>query len=161
MGMMVKYREDQVFRDVVRQMIGLSFLPVDKVLTTLIEISNGHFDEQTVQFIEYFMVQWIVRTRPEMWNVKGRVHRTNNDLESWHNRLNLDVGKSKNVFFIIQTLINDHIDCSVLEHQFGTGSVVCSGKRKNAEKNQTIANLEKDLESGKKSEKEFCLAVEV
>ena len=159
MGMMQKYKEDQAFRDVVRQMIGLAFLPVNKVLTTLTSITNETHDEQTSKFIEYFMVQWVVRTRLEMWNVRGRVHRTNNDVESWHNRLNLDVGKCKNVFFIIQTLINDHIDSSVLEQQLAKGLVISTGKLKHAEKDQTIANLERDLETGRKDEREFCLAV--
>ena len=159
MGTMKKYKEDQAFPDVVRQMIGLAFLPVNDVLTTLGSISNERHDEERSQFIEYFMVQWIIRTRPEMWNVRGRVHRTNNDVESWHNRLNIDVGKCKNVFFIIQTLINDHIDSSVLEQQLANGHVISTGKRKNAEKNETIANFERDLATGKKDEKEFCLAV--
>ena len=71
----------------------------------------------------------------------------------------MDVGKCKNVFFIIQTLINDHIDSSVLEQQLEKGLLPSSDKRKNAEKNETIAVLERDLEGGKKEEREFCLAV--
>ena len=140
-------------------MIGLAFLPINKVLTTLGSITDESHDEETRQFIEYFMVQWVVRTIPQMWNVRGRVHRTNNDLESWHNRLNMDVGKCKNVFFIIQTLINDHVDSSVLEQQLEKGLLPSMDKRKNAEKNETISVLERDLETGKKDEREFFLAV--
>ena len=75
----------------VRQVMGLAFLPLDRVLPTIGEITNAQRDDETVHFLEYFMGQWIVRIRPEMWNVRGRVHRTNNDLESWHNRINQDL----------------------------------------------------------------------
>ena len=86
----------------------------------------------------------------------GRVRKTNNDLESWRNRLNTDVGKCKNVFFIIQTLINDNVDSSVLEQQLEKGLLPSTDKRENAEKNETIAVLERGLEAGKKDEREFC-----
>ena len=111
-----------------------------------------------MQFLEHFMCQWIVRIRPEMWNVRGRIHRTNNDLESWHNRINQDVGKSKNVFFF-QALMNDHIDSTVLECQLQSGLAIVSGQRKDVEKKASIARMEQDLESGKNDAKEFCLAV--
>ena len=65
----------------------------------------------------------------------------------------------QNVFFIIQTLTNDHVDSSVLEQQLEKGLLPSTDKRKNAQKNDTIAVLERDLEAGKKDEREFCLAV--
>ena len=105
------------------------------------------------------MGQWIIRVQPQMWNVRGRVHRTNNDLESWHNRLNQDVPRAKNAFFIIQCLINDHLDAVVLERQMESGEAISLGKKKDEAKNKAINRLESDLETGNKSEKEFCSAV--
>ena len=105
------------------------------------------------------MAQWVIRVQPQMLNVRGRVHRTNNDLESWHNRLNLDVGKAKNVFFIIQCLINDHLDAVVLERQMASGEAISLGKKKDEAKNKAIKRLESDLEADVKSEKEFSAEV--
>ena len=113
-GVDEKNLENEPFHNIVRELIGLAFLPTDKVMPTLGEITKTSPDEDASKFFEYFMAQWVIRVQPQMWNVRGRVHRTNNDLESWHNRLNLDVGKAKNVFFIIQCLINDHLDAVVL-----------------------------------------------
>ena len=105
------------------------------------------------------MKQWVIRVQPQVWNVRGRIHRTNNDLESWHNRLNLDVGKAKNLFFIIQYPVNDHLDAVVLERQMESGEAISLGKKKDEAKNNAIKRLERDLEAGAKSEKEFCRAV--
>ena len=159
MGLMKKFLENEPFRNIVREVIGLAFLPTDKVMTTLGKITETSPDEETSSFLEYFMGQWVIRVQPQLWNVRGRVHRTNNDLESWHNRLNLDVGKAKNVFFIIQCLINDHLDAVVLERQMESGEAISLGKKKDEAKNNAIKRLERDLEAGAKSEKEFCRAI--
>ena len=129
MGLMKKFLENEQFRNIVREVIGLAFLPTDNVMTTLREITATSPDEETSKFLEYFMGQWVIRVQPQMWNVRGRVHRTNNDLESWHNRLNQDVGRAKNVFFIIQCLINDHLDAVVLERQMESGEAISLGKK--------------------------------
>ena len=71
----------------------------------------------------------------------------------------MDVGKAKNVFFIVQCLINDHLDAVVLELQMASGEAISYGKRKDEAKNKSIQRLESDLEAGVKSEKEFCRAV--
>ena len=159
MGLMKKFLENEPFRNIVRELIGLAFLPTDRVLPTLGEITETSPDEETSKFLEYFMAQWVIRVQPQLWNVRGRVHRTNNDLESWHNRLNLDVGKAKNVFFIVQCMINDHLDAVVLERQMANGEAVSLGKKKDEAKNKAIHLLERDMEAGVKSEKEFCRAV--
>ena len=159
MGLMKKFLENEQFRNIVREVIGLAFLPTDEVMTTLGVITATSPDEETSKFLEYFTGQWVIRVQPQMWNVRGRVHRTNNDLESWHNRLNQDVGRAMNVFFIIQCLINDHLDAVVLERQMESGEAISLGKKKDELKNKAINRLESDLETGNKSEKEFCRAV--
>ena len=159
MGLMTKFLENEPFRNIVREVIGLAFLPTNKVMQTLGEITETSPDEETSKFLEYFMGQWVIRVQPQVWKVRGRIHRTNNDLESWHNRLNLDVGKAKNVFFIIQCLINDHLDAVVLERQMETGEAISLGKKKDEGKNNAIKPFQRDLEAGEKSEKEFCRAV--
>ena len=159
MRLMKEFLENQQFTNIIQEVIGLAFLPTDNVMTTLREITATSPDEETSKFLEYFMGQWVIRVQPQMWNVRGRVHRTNNDLESWHNRLNQDVGRAKNVFFIIQCLIKDHLDAVAHERQMESGEAISLGKKKNELKNKAINRLESDLETGKKSEKEFCRAV--
>ena len=63
------------------------------------------------------------------------------------------------MYFIIQCLINDHLDAVVLERQMESGEAISLGKKKDEAKNKAINRLESDLETGKKSEKEFCRAV--
>ena len=57
MGLMKKFLENEPFRNIVRELIGLAFLPTDRVLPTLGEITETSPDEETTKFLEYFMEQ--------------------------------------------------------------------------------------------------------
>ena len=70
-----------------------------------------------------------------------------------------DVGRGKNVFFIILCMINDHLDPVVLDSQMESGEAISLGKKKDEAKNKAISRLEGDMETGKMSEKEFCRGV--
>ena len=56
-GVDEKFLENELFRNIVRELIGLAFLPTDRVLPTLGEITETSPDEETTKFLEYFMEQ--------------------------------------------------------------------------------------------------------
>ena len=59
LGMMKKNKDDDVFRNIVRQVVGLAFLPSNKVFETLGQIVRSNHDEQTKRFLDFVMSQWI------------------------------------------------------------------------------------------------------
>ena len=70
------------------------------------------------RFIGYFVEQRMenVRVLPQLWNVYGLRHRTNNPVESWNSQLNRIIGiKQPNVQFLVKSLKEQSIKVS---HQF-------------------------------------------
>lgn len=92
-----KNREDgRVFRKFVRCLIGLAFLPVERVVATFNQLKqaapavyNG--------YANYFEIAWISSPNIplELWNVFGSDRRTNNAMEGLNHRFNSVVMKKK------------------------------------------------------------------
>ena len=67
-------------------------------------------DNRLVTFMEYVRRQWIDSKMfpPETWCQFMRGTRTNNDLESWHHRINKRaMNPNVNFYFLVQVLFNE------------------------------------------------------
>ncbi|XP_070180853.1 uncharacterized protein [Littorina saxatilis] len=67
---------------------------------------QGCSDVRLRDFFVYVQSWWVESTQfpIKTWCVYGRVVRTNNDVEGWHNRMNKRVGANPNMYILIQHL---------------------------------------------------------
>ena len=57
-------------------------------------------------FIAYYRVTWMLR--PQQWNVFSLdMHRTNNHMEGWHNRMNSQVKNKPNIWTFIDLIMRE------------------------------------------------------
>ncbi|CAF1005735.1 unnamed protein product [Rotaria magnacalcarata] len=93
-GLTTKYKEDEVFRLNVKQLIALAFVPLDQIIIGF-DLICDLFDDDADDLLEYFEKTRIGtgRKKPQfdhkLWNIHDRVvatvPRSNNSVEGWHN----------------------------------------------------------------------------
>ncbi|KAF8791056.1 hypothetical protein HNY73_005985 [Argiope bruennichi] len=75
----------------------LAFLPEEDLDDTWIKIMEDSPQHCLLtKFYNYFVDQWFENSTitVDMWNHYNRLHRTNNAIEGWHNKINLFIEKS-------------------------------------------------------------------
>ncbi|CAF4878989.1 unnamed protein product, partial [Rotaria socialis] len=99
-GLTTKYNEDEVFRLNVKELIALTFAPLDQIITSF-DLICDQFDDDANDLVEYFEKtctgepkrSGTGRKKPQfdhkLWNIHDRVvatvPRSNNSVEGWHN----------------------------------------------------------------------------
>ncbi|GBN85427.1 hypothetical protein AVEN_220897-1 [Araneus ventricosus] len=75
----------------------LAFLPEEDIDDAWIKIQE-HSPQNFLltKFYDYFVEQWLENSTitVSMWNCFKRLHRTNNIIEGWNNKVNAFIGKS-------------------------------------------------------------------
>ncbi|XP_003368731.1 conserved hypothetical protein, partial [Trichinella spiralis] len=75
-------------------LLATAFLNVPQVDTGVSLLEAGTTGNLLALF-QYFRQEWMTNERLPLWNVRNVNIRTNNHLESWHNRLNKKAGGIK------------------------------------------------------------------
>ena len=99
LGLQPLYNNDLVFRENIRMLSAISFVPTQDIVATFDELAQ-HCGNAEQPVLDYFETNYIGELRRgrrlpplfqhALWNVNTRVHddlpRSNNHLEGWHNR---------------------------------------------------------------------------
>ncbi|CAF3615074.1 unnamed protein product [Rotaria sp. Silwood1] len=91
--------------------MALALLPVDQVESSfyiLRKTASATVKQELHQLFLYFDNQWITNVPLNIWNVHAFHHRTNNNCEGFHNRLNKRIEKAyPNMWTFIKCLQNE------------------------------------------------------
>ena len=108
---------DEEFRQNIRMLSALSFVPVDDTIVAFEQFANHCGDTEQI-ILDYFETNYIgelrrgrrlpPRFQHAMWNMNIRVldqlPRTNNNLEGWHNRFSGSLGNHADIWKFINAL---------------------------------------------------------
>ena len=89
----------------IRMLFALPYLPVDHIIRSFDEIA-AVANDQLLPLVDYVRSTWMLgQWSPEDWCVYKRYIRTNDDVEGWHNRLNLKAQRGNlQLYLLIQLL---------------------------------------------------------
>jgi hypothetical protein len=105
-------------------LMALAFAPLAVIRQTFHIIEVGS-DARLATLFTYFRAQWIIHVQPRMWNVHNSSHRTNNDLEGWHNRFKNIVARHRpNIWKLLNCLIQEQASTEVIMLQIAAGQNV-------------------------------------
>ncbi|CAF4869734.1 unnamed protein product [Rotaria socialis] len=108
LGLTTLYFQNSEIRSCCRKLMALALLPIDKIESSFHSLrvkSSTMVNQELHQLFLYFNHQWLVNIPLKIWNVYGCHHRTNNNCEGFHNRLNQRIQKSHpNIWMFIKLL---------------------------------------------------------
>ncbi len=94
----------------------LSLLPLDRVIVGLNAILNfitdNELDDDFAEFVQYFRNVWQQRYQIQTWCVSGRLHRTNNFLEGYNNKIKLSIRNNPSASSFLDSLLDLAYDAS-------------------------------------------------
>ena len=106
--------ETSNFRNFVRMLMSLAYLPANEVEAGLLDIwNNANLNitdpiEQGLfnRFIQYFLNEWM--TKIEEWNINQLLYGTNNFVEGWHTHINSEWSRTRNLWATILSIHFEH-----------------------------------------------------
>ncbi|CAF3352292.1 unnamed protein product [Rotaria socialis] len=111
LGLITSYSQDSDIRICCRKLMALALLPIDQIETSFYNLrtkSSAAVKQELHQLFLYFNHQWITNVPMKMWSVHGYQHRTNNNCEGFHNRLNQRILKAHpNIWTFIKCIQNE------------------------------------------------------
>jgi hypothetical protein len=125
LGLSADYRNDNIVRTSVRQLMALGFSPLLRVRTVFTQLEVQAPPILRALFV-YFRDQWLDRVPPRMWNVFNADHnlRSNNHLEGWHSGFNRTISAHHpNIWRLLTALIKEQANTDVLVQQIAAGQV--------------------------------------
>ncbi|XP_067676243.1 uncharacterized protein [Haliotis asinina] len=115
-GLSVKYSEDPEVKKLVRRAAALPVVPLDKVEDVWAEtVGDNPGGEKVMRLMDYVTTTWIEGPwSPTMWNHFGNDgHRTNNNLEGFHHKINrVAAKKHPNIYEVVGLLKSPRSRCS-------------------------------------------------
>ncbi|KRX51856.1 hypothetical protein T09_12349 [Trichinella sp. T9] len=123
LGMRTSYIHEAATKKKVKMLLATAFLPPHDV-PVAVELLGRDATGSIAALFNYFRVEWMPPDRLPMWNVYNVNIRTNNDLESWHFKMNRLAGKRHLGFYeLLQLLIDEHVSTETLIQQVTSGRV--------------------------------------
>ncbi|CAF1941364.1 unnamed protein product [Rotaria magnacalcarata] len=126
LGLITSYSQDSDIRICCRKLMALALLPIDQIETSFYNLrtkSSATVKQELHQLFLYFDHQWIMNVPMKMWSVHGYQHRTNNNCEGFHNRLNERILKAHpNMWTFIKCIQNEENRFRYLILQMNTGA---------------------------------------
>ena len=105
LGLFVAYNFVSAVHDYIRMLFALPYLPVGHIIRSFDQIASVTND-QLRPLVDYVRSTWIQgQWSPEDWCVYKRYIRTNNDVEAWPNRINMNAQRGNlQLYLLIQLL---------------------------------------------------------
>lgn len=130
-GLVPAYMKKRKTYNFIKEIMALPYLPQEWISRVFIQIAEKELKPRLRQLVDYVGTQWIHNTVfiIKSWSVYRRPFRTNNDVEGWHNRLNLASNNAGlNFYKMIHLLHDEAID---VDHtcQFLTNGVLLRRQR--------------------------------
>lgn len=96
-GMVTEYKNNDEIRLHIRMCAALAYLPLEDLDDGWLTIQESSPNNEKLQeFYDYYVEQWLQNSTitKNMWNCYNKMHRTNNAVEGWNNRLGHVVSRS-------------------------------------------------------------------
>ena len=99
------YNSVDAVHNYIRMLFALPYLPADHIIRSFDEIAAGAND-QLLPLVDYVRSTWMLgQSSPEDWCVYKRYIQTNNEVEGWHNRINMKAQRGNlQLYLLIQLL---------------------------------------------------------
>ena len=104
LGLKRAYCKQGVVQDYIKWLFALPYLPKEHIRPTFNWIAEGANDALK-PLISYVDKQWFHKFTPEDWCVYRQTTRTDNDVEGWHNRLNMKARTANLNFYVLVQLL--------------------------------------------------------
>lgn len=107
LGIQPEYEKGNSVHQFMRRIFSLQLVPAEHISPILDELEQRSPNDQISALLQYINNTWLQSSiwSVNTWSQYGRAIRTNNDLESWHNRLNRRAGKEALNFYILVQLL--------------------------------------------------------
>ena len=107
LGLTAAYRQHDSTHRFCRRIMSLPFLRTADIYTAFDTLKRRATSDRLLQLVRYVDAQWISHTvwPPSTWSVYRRAVRTNNDVESWHARLNRKAESANLALYKLITLL--------------------------------------------------------
>ncbi|XP_068229184.1 uncharacterized protein [Palaemon carinicauda] len=110
LGLQSSYTNDVGTYKFLRQLLSLPYMPQEHIEELFIRFYRKAAGvNELISLLNYVKKTWINSAiwPPHTWCVFGRSIRTNNDVEGWHNRINLKARKGNLNFYLLLKLLHD------------------------------------------------------
>jgi hypothetical protein len=89
LGLSHRYIHDNATHTYIRKLLALPFLPKEHIPGVFHHLEAKASTDALVRLVGYVRSTWISgKWKPKDWTVFNQPHRTNNDVEGWHHRIN-------------------------------------------------------------------------
>ncbi|XP_078621125.1 uncharacterized protein LOC144887624 [Branchiostoma floridae x Branchiostoma japonicum] len=106
-GLQRAYLEDERIHRWLRRLLALPYLPAAAIPAAFAELRAKARAPQLISLTDYVEDTWLLGSvwTPRRWSVYCQSVRTTNDVEGWHNRLNLKAKKPNLPLYLLITLL--------------------------------------------------------
>ena len=115
----VAYQQRDDVNKFVRKLMALPLIPEEHVVPSFEAMTTGVLEGPMQRLVDYIDQTWIrSRTWPVVsWCVYGQAVRTNNEVEGWHTRMNVDKAKGAHnlPFYVLLHLLRKEADLLPLQ----------------------------------------------
>ena len=109
-GLHLAYTNIDSVHKLCRKIMALPLLPSTCIATTFLALRRECDVNETIKRVcDYVDNTWISNNlwKPDSWSVYGQSVRTNNDVEGWHQRINVRAQKANLSFYVLVTLLHE------------------------------------------------------
>lgn len=157
------YTNDVGTHKFLRQLLSLPYMPLEHIEELFVRFyRKAGGSHQLISLLNYVKDTWINSTiwPPHTWCVFGRSIRTNNDVEGWHNRINLKARKGKLNFYLLVKLLHDEAKMVNLQVRLlSEGKVLRKQQNKYTKHHGQLVKLWDKYNNDERSAKQLLKAV--
>lgn len=159
MNLVQAYRSEKTVKETIHKLMAIGFLPEQDIINAFVTIQSNT-PQYLNNYMLYFESYWINEIGPRLICFSALEHRTNNDVESWHNRFNKLVGKSHpNLYELIDDFKKEQILGEKALNELSVGMKLSYPSQLVRQKNERINQLLMQYQSKMISTDELLLGI--
>ena len=163
LGLQSSYTNDVGTHKFLRQLLSLPYMPQEHIEELFIRFYRKAAGvKELISLLNYVKDTWINSAiwPPHTWCVFGRSIRTNNDVEGWHNRINLKARKGNLNFYLLLKLLHDEAKIVNLQVRLlSEGKVLRKQQHKYNKHHGQLVKLWDEYNNDERSAKQLLKAV--
>ena len=116
LGLSRRYMEDVATHTYVRKIMALPFLPPEHIPAVFRHLEQKASTDNLESLVSYVRSTWIDGYfKPMNWSIFNQPHRTNNDVEGWHHRLNNRARRGQLQLYVLIHLLHQEAEHVTLQ----------------------------------------------